>query len=542
MQLLPTSFRALEADLGLSPTTLAASALMQSLTCASFSVFWGVLLDNGILSAQSVLFGGCTGWGVVTLLLATINDTSWIMVLRCFNGIALATLSPTTQTLIAELTPQQERGRAYSWSGFSMAMGCMTTAMVTTCISQTRLFGFQGWRVAFAGVGLLSIVLGYFVKKFVKRPNDFLDHSSSSSSGMSFANELRTVLSFFEVWTFSVIVVQGTFACLPWTAMSFGTMFLQYSSVPDLTAGCISGLMLFTASFGALLGGYISDALTKLSRFHGRPFTAQLSVGISVPTTLLYYHYVPHSPDGIPYWFVLVMVFGLCSPWCDHGVNRPMLSEVVAPQHRARILGVLCATAGTFGSLGGPLVALVSEARKERTKESIVSTATENFVAAEPVKTSFQAAMEAKDMIARAKVPTAPWPPQTSSKPKAKVNYQLQQHGDGFSVRHPVLGELEVPHGQEPEDFINRKLKTLRKAIRKQVEYYFSDLNWAKDEYLRSLADADGFVAIENIMDFKLLKQICSDFDTIKESLETSDLQLSACGNRLRKTNTNQRH
>ena len=40
--------------------------------------------------------------------------------------------------------------------------------------------------------------------------------------------------------------------------------------------------------------------------------------------------------DGIPYWFVLVMVFGLCSPWCDHGVNRPMLSEVVAPQHRAR--------------------------------------------------------------------------------------------------------------------------------------------------------------------------------------------------------------
>lgn len=33
MQLLPSSFRALEADLGLSPTTLAASSLMQTLTC-----------------------------------------------------------------------------------------------------------------------------------------------------------------------------------------------------------------------------------------------------------------------------------------------------------------------------------------------------------------------------------------------------------------------------------------------------------------------------------------------------------------------------
>lgn len=70
-----------------------------------------------------------------------------------------------------------------------------------------------------------------------------------------------------------------------------------------------------------------------------------------------------------------------------------------------------------------------------------------------------------------------------------------------------------------------------------EVEYYFSDLNWAKDEYLRSLSDSDGFVAIENIMDFKLLKQICSDFETIRESLQTSeDLELSACGNRLRKT------
>lgn len=40
--------------------------------------------------------------------------------------------------------------------------------------------------------------------------------------------------------------------------------------------------------------------------------------------------------DGIPYWLALVVVFGLCATWCDHGVNRPMLSEVVAPQHRAR--------------------------------------------------------------------------------------------------------------------------------------------------------------------------------------------------------------
>lgn len=46
-----------------------------------------------------------------------------------------------------------------------------------------------------------------------------------------------------------------------------------------------------------------------------------------------------------------------------------------------------------------------------------------------------------------------------------------QKGGPSFKLPWSGLctGELEVPHGQEPEDFINRKLKTLRKAIRKQV-------------------------------------------------------------------------
>ena len=53
MQLLPSSFRALEADLGLSPTTLAASSLMQTLTCTwtrktgqQFGHLWVVISPN----------------------------------------------------------------------------------------------------------------------------------------------------------------------------------------------------------------------------------------------------------------------------------------------------------------------------------------------------------------------------------------------------------------------------------------------------------------------------------------------------------------
>ncbi|CAK9084417.1 unnamed protein product [Durusdinium trenchii] len=128
--------------------------------------------------------------------------------------------------------------------------------------------------------------------------------------------------------------------------------------------------------------------------------------------------------------------------------------------------------------------------------------------------TSWEAAHQAKEILKRARpMPPPASPPATPPAPvlppwppvKAKENFTLKKDGEAVAISHPVLGDLEVPSGQAPEDFVNRKLKTLSKAIRKQVEYYFSDANWAKDEYLRSLADAEGFVGIQEIMDFKLL-------------------------------------
>eukprot|EP00439_Symbiodinium_sp_Y106_P062833 s862_g9.t1 len=162
--------------------------------------------------------------------------------------------------------------------------------------------------------------------------------------------------------------------------------------------------------------------------------------------------------------------------------------------------------------------------------------------------TSKQAAAEARQVLARSRQP--------SEEPQDEDMQQAR------SVNHPLLGELEVPPGQRTEEFVNRKLRrsclfpTLKKAIRRQVEHYFGDTNWPKepemrlvviglqaqpcwssqDTHLQSLADGDGFVTIDSIADFSLLKQLCTDLPTIRDSLETSKVvQLSSCGERLRK-------
>ena len=58
------------------------------------------------------------------------------------------------------------------------------------------------------------------------------------------------------------------------------------------------------------------------------------------------------SEEGIPYWLLLSALFGLCATWCDHGVNRPMLTEVVAPKHRARREGGGGGREGRFRAWG----------------------------------------------------------------------------------------------------------------------------------------------------------------------------------------------
>ena len=66
-------------------------------------------------------------------------------------------------------------------------------------------------------------------------------------------------------------------------------------------------------------------------------------------------------------------------------------------------------------------------------------------------------------------------------------------------------------------------------AARAQIEYYFSYANYSRDEYLRSLADADGYVALDALQDFpKLHKLTQGDGALLKRAAASSTrLELS---------------
>lgn len=84
-----------------------------------------------------------------------------------------------------------------------------------------------------------------------------------------------------------------------------------------------------------------------------------------------------------------------------------------------------------------------------------------------------------------------------------------------FFVAHPKSGASTVSP-------ISPESDSLRSNITKQIEYYFSDENLRTDNYLLSLMDAQGWVPISIIADFKRVKRMSTDIQFILDALQNS--------------------
>lgn len=358
LQLLPASFRALEVHLGLTPSSLAFLALCQALAQWTCTPIWGSLADRGF-SRKRLLGCGALAWGTVTLLSAFATDYHLMVALRILNGMALGSLSPISQSLLVDATSSSDRGQYFGWVQFSSNVGNVLCALGTSTISQRIFLGYiEGWRVAFAAVAALSVILALAVFIFMPEP----PQRPVDEAMPTIAGEMSRVWRYLRIPTFRVIVLQGMFGCIPWSAMSFALFYFQYVGVSDFGASALFSTSMIGSAIGGVLGGIVGDRMAVWSRRHGRPLTAQISVASGIPLIAMILARVPRDPSYFNTYAVLVFIFGLVSSWCAPGVNRPILSEIVDEPDRASVFAWLVTIDGSFAALfGAPMVGLLAE-------------------------------------------------------------------------------------------------------------------------------------------------------------------------------------
>jgi len=89
---------------------------------------------------------------------------------------------------------------------------------------------------------------------------------------------------------------------------------------------------------------------------------------------------------------------------------------------------------------------------------------------------------------------------------------QVQQQQQQQQQQPPQQQQLPPP--------LQLTSEQLRQALRKQLEYYFSRENMANDTYLKAQMDADDYVPIITIANFKLVKRLTHDLQLIIDVLK----------------------
>ena len=269
---LPSLYAPVGAALVATPAVLSTVNLARALTQAAVAPLSGVLGDR--CDRVSVIVAGALLWGVATLAMGAMRTVGQAVGLAVFNGVGLSLIVPSVQSLIADMYAPSQRGRAFGALYMISSLGSMMFGFFATSIGGTKVGALAGWRFAFLIVGAISLgaaaLCGCIARddrtkarkdavaaRRERRVAAGLPESDGTNEegngvvaiarafgarGKDMASDVGKVL---RVPTFIIIVVQGIVGSMPWTALSFLTLYLQMRGFEAVPAATVSRVFFF---------------------------------------------------------------------------------------------------------------------------------------------------------------------------------------------------------------------------------------------------------------------------------------------------------
>lgn len=355
LMLLGATFHSLSVSLGISPVHLALLATAQGVLKAMSGIMWAILTDRGVLSRRSVLCCGALGLGLVTIGLGAVSDLYSMVILRGLNGICLGCVAPIAQAIIADTLGPAVRGVGFGYFNASIKIGQLIAMVLAVPLSHKIVYGMHGWRIAYFGVGSMSVLVAVIV--FMLTTNARVAPVSPGNG-----NELERFIGYFKVKTVSLIIGQGISARIPFSALTFLTMYFQLAGMTDWDVTFLVCCGLIADVAGNVLGGTVSDGLEEWWPTHGRPLCAQLNLISSKPCMILMLIYIEPVPDNFNLFLLLTVLFNLFGTWCLSAVSYPILSQLAAPEERSSMFAINVAFEGSSSAIFGTmLVGILAE-------------------------------------------------------------------------------------------------------------------------------------------------------------------------------------
>jgi MFS family permease len=302
-----------------------------------FSAPLGRLSDS--IGRKPVIVSGVALYAVATALFMSTKHPGWFILFRFLEGVGAAAVGPVGQALVADLSTEQTRSRAYGWLTTAQFGGLVAGPGLAAVLS--RLIG-EGSNWSFYAIFLFgsiaSAITAVVLLFAVKEP----EHTKRMRETQEARPPYRQLIT-RPVAAFLIVAVTGHFAMGAWEVLwSIWLAHLGASrAFISMTWVAFSVPMLFSFA-----GGYLADRYSRwLLMISG--------YGLSAVAWILY-----GTTTNMTLFIVVNVLEGFAVAW-SYPAKQAFLVQVVPPRWLGSVQGLEGTTmqvAALIGTVTAPLL------------------------------------------------------------------------------------------------------------------------------------------------------------------------------------------
>ncbi|KAH8582670.1 transporter [Cryptosporidium sp. chipmunk genotype I] len=357
-QLFPANYSLFENLLSMDPVTIGTAAFLQKLMFTIASPFWGMIIDHS--DPVEIMKFSIISITISSFLICFSHTINQFFFSMCFWGLFSAVLGPLSQKIASDKILDGGRGKYFGKLMFFQTIGRQCALLFTGFVGNkykietSKHFGF--WMFPFLLSSLSGIILFTLLRIFISNSNkDFQQSNIHLSIRFNGISSIKSLGYVFKSKTVISLFFLGMVNAIPRSALNFIPMWLQSTGLSQLSASFIVSISWIAAMFVSPIVGFVSDVFYNFSPSKGRIFMAQLSLIFRsifiycliarVPSTVSHFE---SEQSKIIVYSIISFIIGLFAGWPGIGACRPILCEVILPQHRATVF----ALSSTFEGIG----------------------------------------------------------------------------------------------------------------------------------------------------------------------------------------------
>merc|ERR1739844_689034 len=235
---------------------------------------------------------------------------------------------------------------------------CNATVPDCTCS------GFHGWQYSFIITGVVVMAFAPVIYLVMNPPPVPVKHVGNANENIVLS-ELKALAKLLcNTPTFLILVVQGCFGGLPWSALQFRGFFFETAGLTKEEVTTIMTTIGFVGIFGGGLSGWLSDTLVGIWPMHGRILNAEFSVYGGIPFAFMTFSQSMHpGKDSLYiYLFTLQVLMHLICGGVGGGTNAPILSQLAKPEERALVIAWQASLEGSIAAFGPVIFTTLNDA------------------------------------------------------------------------------------------------------------------------------------------------------------------------------------